>query len=295
MVHQTWVGGPTVSDNGPGMKREYDRALIASIFDDYGEREWDRHEGSPSQRVAFSIHQHYLAQFVSTGDRVLEVGAGAGRFTIELARLGAHVLVTDISQVQPDLNQKHLRDADLETQVLGRELADVTDLEEIDDASFDGVVCYGGPLSWALDRADDGMAELLRVVKPGGAVLVSVMSLYGSFRAFLPGVADEVKRFGLDEMRDIFDSGSQADEHSPLGPIHLFTWHELVDLIGRHECELELASASNFLSLQNDATTEAWSRDPEMWAQLLSWELTVCSEPGALDGGTHMIFVVRRR
>jgi hypothetical protein len=55
-----------------------------------------------------------------------------------------------------------------------------------------------------------------------------------------------------------------------------------------------MASASNFLSLQNDMTTGAWSREPELWNQLLSWELNVCREPGALDGGTHIIFAIRR-
>lgn len=37
---------------------------------------------------------------------VLEVGAGAGRFTVELARLGCSVLVADVSSVQLDLNRQ---------------------------------------------------------------------------------------------------------------------------------------------------------------------------------------------
>jgi SAM-dependent methyltransferase len=276
------------------MKRQYDRALIANIFDEYGEQEWERYERSPAARVAFHIHRHYLGEFVSRGDRVLEVGAGPGRFTIELARLGAEVFVTDISLGQLELNSKHVGDAGLEELVVGRGLADVTDLAQFADASFDAVVCYGGPLSWALDRADEAMAEVLRVVKRGGRVFASVMSLYGSFRAFLPGVAEEIDRFGLEEMREIFETGYQADEHSPLGPMHMFTWREVADLIGGKRCELESASASNFLSLQNDETTEAMSQSKELWNQLLSWELKVCREPGALDGGTHIIFIVRR-
>ncbi len=37
---------------------------------------------------------------------MLEVGAGAGRFTVELARLGCSVLVADVSSVQLDLNRQ---------------------------------------------------------------------------------------------------------------------------------------------------------------------------------------------
>src|SRR5262249_1046364 len=152
-------------------------------------------------------------------------------------------------------NEQHLNEAGLEGSVKGRELLDVTDLSHFADATFDAVVCYGSPLSWVLRGADAAMAELLRVVKPGRPVLASVSSLYGSFRVLVGGVADEIQRFGLDEMREIFDSGWQSGEHSPLGPTHMFTWREVADLISHHACDLKAASASNFLSLQNDEIT----------------------------------------
>lgn len=276
------------------MGLRYDRALIASLFDQYGEREWQRHDSTPASRVSFYLHRHYLKEFVSDRDLVLDIGAGPGRFTIELALLGAQVFVGDISPQQLALNEQHLQEAGLEGSVVDRALLDVTDLSRFDDETFDAVVCYGSPLSWVLEDVDAAVAELLRVVKPGSPVLASVSSLYGSFRAFLPGVADEIRRFGLDEMREIFGTGSQGGEHSPLGPHHMFTWGEVLDLIDRQACELERASASNFLSLQNDETTESWSREEELWDQLLDWEVIVCQQPAVLDCGTHIIFIVRR-
>ena len=50
---------------------------------------------------------------------------------------------------------------------------------------FDAVVCYGGPLSYVMERSDDAFAELLRVTRPDGYVLASVMSLAGAARIFL--------------------------------------------------------------------------------------------------------------
>src|SRR2546426_5625273 len=218
------------------MELSYDRDRIAAIFDEYGELEWERHETSPFRRVSCHIHRHYLAAFVQPGDRVLEVGAGPGRFTVELARIGARVTVTDISPGQLDLNARHLSEAGLEGFVERRELADVVDLSRFKADSFDSIVCYGGPLSFVLDRADDALGELIRVTKHGGHVLLSVMSLQGSLRAFLPGVAKEVDEFGLEEMQAIVDTGDQAGPHSPLGPMHMFTWSELRALLDRHPC-----------------------------------------------------------
>lgn len=63
-------------------------AAVRDFFDALGEGEWDRLVGSPHGRVAFELHRRFLARFIRPGWRVPEVGAGPGRFTIELAALG---------------------------------------------------------------------------------------------------------------------------------------------------------------------------------------------------------------
>lgn len=278
------------------MTAPYERDLIARIFDEYGDAEWDRHETSPFGRVSFHVHLHYLRRFVRPGDLVLEVGAGAGRFTVELARLGTSVVVTDISPEQLRLNAEHLTEAGLERAIEAREVADLLDLSRFGDGRFDAVVCYGGPLSWVLDDAERGLAELLRVTRRGGHVLIGVMSRYGALRAFLGGAADEIETYGLEEMQEIFETGYLPDHHSTLGRMHLFTWAELRTLLEGADRELVAASAANALSIGNDDVCERWLRhDPAMWERFLSWEIAACAAAGALDLGTHMIAVVRTR
>jgi SAM-dependent methyltransferase len=102
--------------------RMYDPDRIAAYFDEYGAREWDRLERSPVGRVNLELHRRFLVRLVHAGDHVLEVGAGPGRFTIQLAQLGARVTVAS------------------------RELADVIDLGRFEDWSFDVTTAYGGPL-----------------------------------------------------------------------------------------------------------------------------------------------------
>jgi SAM-dependent methyltransferase len=278
------------------MADPFDREVIARIFDEYGDAEWARHEVSAMDRVGFHIHRYYLERFVQPGNRVLEVGAGAGRFTIELARLGGRVTVVDISPEQLRLNEQHHAEAGLEDAIEARHLADVLDLSRFEDGAFDAVVCYGGPLSWVLDGVDQALDELLRVTRAGGYVLLGVMSRFGSLHAFLPAADEEIAAFGVGEMQAIVDSGYLPDHHSTLGPMHLFTWGELRTLLERHPCDIVVASAANFLSIGNDETCERWIRDdPEMWERFLAWETASCTEPGAIDGGTHIIAVVRSR
>ena len=278
------------------MDLSYDREQTANAYDAYGEQEWDRHESAPMHRVSFHIHRHYLKEFIHRGERILEAGAASGRFTVELARLGARIVVTDISAVQLELNAAHVAEAELEPQIEARETADILDLSRYPDGSFDAVVCYGGPLSHVMDRADEALGELLRVTKPGGHVLLGVMSRHGALHAFLTRAEVEIEQFGIDEMQAIYESGDLPTTHSSLGtPVHLFSWAELRSLLERHACDVVVASAANFLSVGNDEVCERWLQDPEMWERFLRWEVACCAQPGATDAGTHIIAVVSAR
>jgi 2-polyprenyl-3-methyl-5-hydroxy-6-metoxy-1,4-benzoquinol methylase len=116
-----------VADNSP-RRSTYDAVYIAQHYDTAGEREWERFDRRLSDRVSLEIHRRLLADFVHPGDRVLDAGAGPGRFTIEIARLGATVVVGDISPEQLRLNAEKLAEAGLEEKVEAREEAVVCDL-----------------------------------------------------------------------------------------------------------------------------------------------------------------------
>ncbi len=134
------------------------------------------------ERVSLEIHRNFLSDFVHKGDRVLDAGAGPGRFTIDLVRLGATVVVGDISPEQLRLNEEKVKEAGAEAAIESRELLDISDLSRFEDESFDVVVCLGGPLSYVFDGASSALAGMARVLKPGGRVLVSVMSRLGTHR-----------------------------------------------------------------------------------------------------------------
>ena len=271
----------------------YDPQAVAAAYDAFGEREWERHETTPFRRVAFHIHRLYLMELVHARDRVLEAGAGAGRFSVELARVGATLTIIDISPGQLDLNRQHLVHEGLEDHVENRFVADILDLSRLPDRSYDAVVCYGGPLSYVMDRADEALAQLLRVVRIGGLVFLSVMSRLGTMHAFLPGVRDDIERVGIDALQRTIETGDLPEELASVGAIHMYRWEELRGLLGRFPCEIVVASAANFLSVRNDEVCARWLEDPPMWQRFLEWEVRACREPGLLDAGTHILTVLR--
>ena len=265
------------------MKHNPQRA--AAFFDEYGEREWSRFEDERTPSTSLDVHVEYLKRYVSQGDRVLDVGAGPGRFTIELARLGASVVVADISLRQLELNRAKVAEAGFE--VAERVVADVVDLP-FEDGAFDAAVCYGGPISYAVDRAGDALAELARVTRAGGHLLVSVMSLVGAVQAYVDAVVEVTERYGVDLTEQIVATG-MLPEGEGLGhlPMRLFRWRELRELLEPHG-ELVAASATGLLRPSQDP------EEPELRALLGRLELELAAEPGALDCGPHMLAVVRR-
>ncbi|WP_394617453.1 class I SAM-dependent methyltransferase [Lentzea sp. JNUCC 0626] len=100
-----------------------------------------------------------------TGRRILDAGCGAGPLLAELHARGADVSGFDLSRKMLDLARSRVPDADLR-------VADIAAPLPYADAEFDDVV-----VSLVLHYLGDwgpSLAELHRVVKPGGRLLISV-------------------------------------------------------------------------------------------------------------------------
>lgn len=227
----------------------------------------------------------------------LKVGAGPGRFTIELAALGARITTTDVSDVQIAANERYVQEAGCDDRVEARFVLDVRDAARVGEGTFDAVVAYGGPLSYAFEDAETAFVGLTHVVQPGGVVLASVMSLPGSMRHFLPVVARELDEYGRDVYEQIMKTGdlreigkTDPDSH----PCRMFRWHEIEAMIQATDSTLLAASASNWMSLSDQDTLAQLEQDPDNWRWFLDWEAELCREPGALDGGTRTILAAQR-
>ncbi|MFB9629806.1 class I SAM-dependent methyltransferase [Nonomuraea helvata] len=272
------------------------RERVRRYFDEFGDAEWDRLTGDVRGRVSLEIHRRFLARFVQPGDRVLEVGAGPGRFTIELAALGATVVVTDLSPVQLALNAEHLRGTVSEAAVERREVLDVCDTSRYADGEFDLVLAYGGPLSYAFEHAEEAMRGLLRITRPGGPVVGSVMSLLGTWRHFLPGVVKVAETIGEDANDRILRTGDLRHEAGQGIDTHvcqMFRHRDLAELARAAGGEIVAASAGNWASLGDLDALAVLEADPSRWARFMEHEVAACQERGALDGGTHILFAAR--
>ncbi len=269
-----------------------DRESIRGYYDELGETEWDRLARDVAGRVSLEVHRRFLARFVRPGVRVLEVGAGPGRFTVELAALGASVVVTDASPVQLELNREHVGPTQAESAVERRELLDVCDVSCFRDGEFDLVLAFGGPLSYAFDDAEDALRGLLRVTRPGGTVVASVMSTLGTWRSRLPGVVQVAAAVGEDVNDRVLATGDLRHLPGAAHVCRMFRSREVRELAAAAGGRVEVMSASNWASLGDPAALATLEADADRWRRFLDHEVAACAEPGAADGGTHILVAV---
>jgi len=128
------------------------------------------------------IDERFLPH-LSQGARILDVGSGGGLFTKYIAdqRPDVHIIGIDLSKPQIARATKRMRNyADR----VRFELGDATQLA-FADRTFDGVISYGSVKHWP--SRDAGLAECVRVLKPGGPLLITETDRSTSF--------EDAKRF----------------------------------------------------------------------------------------------------
>jgi SAM-dependent methyltransferase len=274
--------------------KQYDGAHIANYCDQYGEKEWERLVADPVNEVSLHIHTHYLKEYIPASARVLEIGAGPGRFTQILAQIGAKIVVSDISPGQLELNKKYAQKENFAEAVQAWKIVDICDLSQFESSTFDRLVAYGGPFSYVLDQRDTALKECLRVLRPGGILLLSVMSLWGTLHRFLPAVLNDIS---AEENRKVVASGDlvPATHDNEGHHMHMFRAEELQGWLNQSGTQLLAISASNSLSSTWGEQLAEIRQDQEKWELTLELELEACAQPGAVDMGTHMLAVVKKR
>jgi ubiquinone/menaquinone biosynthesis C-methylase UbiE len=124
---------------------------------------------APSVYRSRHIIDERFLRLLPQNAHILDVGSGGGLFTQYLADQRPDVTIIGVDLSEPQLKRARKRLRDYGGRITFQH-GDATALT-FADRSFDGVISYGSVKHWTSREA--GMAECVRVLKPGGPLLVT--------------------------------------------------------------------------------------------------------------------------
>lgn len=266
--------------------------LVKEYYTESVRAEWRRLVKDAAHRVELETTLHFLDRYLPPHASILDAGGGPGRYTIELARRGHDVVLLDMTPANLDFARRQIKRARVQKQVTGIVEGTIVDLAKVADASFDAAVCLGGPLSHVLDPADRNRAvdELLRVVKPGGIVAVSVMGRLSVLALELMLFPQEID---MPIHAQIRDTGSYYGG-SGFTACHFFLPEELAGLFAGKPAFIETMAGLEGLGARIDKAVNRTARQPERWQRWLETHYRTCTHPAVVGMSEHMLIIARK-
>lgn len=229
---------------------------------------------------------HYIRQYLnSLGNKsdikILDVGAGTGRYTIELKNEGYDIEAVELVQHNIDVMRKN--DPDVRVRK-----GDARDLSFISDETYDMVILFG-PL-YHLPLEEDkvkALSEAKRVAKRGGLVLVAYLMNDYSILTYC---------FAENRMAKLMENGF-VDENfhvrTPEGELYDYVRIEDIDrLNGKVGLERQMIfspeGAADFMRTQLNYMTD------ENFELFIKYQIQMSARPEVVGAGSHVVDVVKK-
>lgn len=121
-------------------------------------------------QIEFITTTHYIDKYLRPGDRILEVGAGTGAYSLFYADKGYQVDAIELVQSNVDILKSKIKDNMNIKAIQGNAL----DLSMYSDNTFD-ITLVLGPLYhlFSQDEEEKAIKEAIRVTKPHGKILIA--------------------------------------------------------------------------------------------------------------------------
>lgn len=147
--------------------------IVKKYYDEGSIEEWNRLEKHPFE---FIITVKMMERYIKTGDSILDIGGGPGRYSLYFAKKGCDVTLFDLSDGNIQLANRIANEENLK---LKTHVGDARNVDNIIKGEFDHVFLMG-PMYHLIDENDriKAMTSALSKLKKGGKIYVSFILLF---------------------------------------------------------------------------------------------------------------------
>ena len=267
---------------------EYDPQAIVDSYTEHDEL--SRVGRSSDAAIMFQIERWFVERYLPESGTVIDVGGGPGRFSVEIAKLGRDVVLTDLTPKHIEQAKQLAEQEGVADKIVEYRLMDIRDLSAFGDGEFSMAVCYG-MLNYTLDRDVHVLSELGRIVQKGHPILISAMGLYGAVRYGWAQGRPLSHPSYRERERTIIETGVNAYRKPCRKFYTVAALRAAAETAGLRV--LEVAGTPAIAACLGQEIDNA-RQDPEAWAYVIETEKNLCTVPGLVDTGQHIILATVR-
>ncbi len=267
-------------------------AMVKEYYSGQVRAEWRRLVKDAYHKLEFDTTIHFLDKYLPRHGLILDAGGGPGRYTVELAKRGYQVVLLDATQANLDFAQRQVRRRRLQAQIKGILPGSIVDLSRFEDASFDAVLCTGGPISHVLDphQRERAITELIRVARPGAPIFVSVMGMLGVLVVILMIAQHEIEEPHFQLIRE---TGDYLGGYG-FTACHFYLPEELRQEFTREGVQvLELAGLEG-ISSHHARELNKLAKAGNRYRTWLETHYQTCTHPAVVGISEHMLIVCKK-
>ncbi len=254
-----------------------------SIIEYYNHYDEDGRLTAKSHLPEYLVTMHYIEKYLFEGAKILEIGAGTGRYSVALADKGYDVTAVELVSHNIELMKRKIKAQHKLTIYEGN----AVELSFIKDDTYD-IVLLLGPM-YHLFTDDDkyaALSEAIRVAKTGGII----------YAAYCNNETTMYKMFYKKRILDYLDRGLiREDYHGISTPNEIFTLYrkpEIDVMMQRYDVtRLHFVGVDMLSYLHSNRLNRLNKREFEEYMKFL---YCICEREDCVGMSIHMLDIFRK-
>ena len=256
--------------------------IVGKFYTQYEED--GRLERTVHGRLEYATTMNYIHRYAKASSKVLEVGAGTGRYSIALAKEEMDVTAVELVEKNLEILREHSKGISNIRSYKG----DATKLDMLDDDTFDVTLVFGPFYHlYEMDEINKAIDEAIRVTKPNGVIMFAFISVYAiMYSNYFYGNwslgQDEnfTSDFKVRHFKEQLFTGYDVAEFEKIFEEKPVTWITTTGVDGLIE---PIEHRPDF------------SVSDEDFKKLSDWYLTFCEKRELLGNTNHLLYICKKK
>jgi len=238
--------------------------------------------------VEFISTIHILDDKIKKGDRILEVGAGTGRYSFYYLNKGHAVTTLDIVSKNVEIMKEKAKS--IKSGNIDIKLGDARDLSQFESNTFDVVLCLG-PI-YHLPKPEDRIKcidECIRVLKPDGILAVAYINRYASY---VIHISRDKNYINDESLRNIAEYGMEYKNEEDRNCFYFSTYDEMEETMASFNVEkLEHVGTDGIVHMMRDNINALNEDEFNKW---LDYHFMTYKNPTLIGYSLHNLYVCKK-